>query len=168
MKAAVITVACLVVGAAGCGSSNSQHAATTSATTTAATTATSLQAGVRNAVLAHHRLSARVLWTNSVPKQPRMIAGPALKNLRDAAATRRKRHIRVKLLSETFRIGSIRLNPSYATASATVCDRQRIRPYNYAGKPLGKAITDTEHAKITLHRAGRSSRFLVLTVTSIK
>lgn len=97
-----------------------------------------------------------------------MIGGPALKNLRDAAATRRKRQIRVKLLSETFRIVAIHLEPSYTTAFATVSDRQRVRPYSYAGKPLGTAITDTEHAKITLHRIGRSSRFLVWTVTSTK
>jgi hypothetical protein len=131
-------------------------------------TVTVLRAGVRNAVLAQHRLLARVLWTNSVPAHPVMIGGPALKNLRSAAATRRKRQIRVKLLAETFRIVAIRIDPSYTTASATVSDRQRVRPYNYAGKPLGKAITDTEHAKITLHRIGRSYRFLVWTVAATK
>jgi hypothetical protein len=169
MKAGVITVACLLVVATGCGRSNAQQPATTTqATKPAAATATSLRTGVRSAVLAHHRLSARVLWTNTVPKQPRMIAGPALKNLRDAAATRRKRQIRVKLLSETFRIVAIHVDPSYTTAFATISDRQRVRPYNYAGNPLGKAITDTEHAKITLHRVGGSSRFLVWTVTPTK
>lgn len=172
MKATATTiVVCVLVVAAGCGSSNAQRptvATTTNATQGRALTVTALRAGVRNAVLAHHRLSARVLWTNTVPEQPAMIGGPALKNLRSAAATRRKRQIRVKLLAETFRIVATRLDPSYTTASATVSDRQKLRPYNYTGKPLGTTISDTERAKITLHRVGRSYRFLVWTVTATK
>jgi hypothetical protein len=172
VKAAAATiVACVLVVAAGCGSSNAQRptvATTTTTTQSRALTVTALRTGVRAAVLAHHRLSARVLWTNTVPAQPAMIGGPALKNLRSAAATRRKRRIRVKLLAETFRIVAIRVDPSYTTASATVSDRQKLRPYKYAGRPLGKAISDTEHANITLHRIGRSYRFLVWTVTATK
>jgi hypothetical protein len=172
VKAVAATiVACVLVVAAGCGSSNAQQPTVASSKTTTQTralTVTALRAGIRNAVRAQHRLLARVLWANTVPAHPAVIGGPALKNLRSAAATRRKRQIRVKLLAETFRIVAIRLDPSYATASATVSDRQKLRPYNYAGKPLGNAISDTEHAKITLHRIGRSYRFLVWMVTATK
>lgn len=171
MKAVgVSVVVCSLVVVVGCGSSNAQRPTGGTPTTTKAKalTVTVLRASVRDAVLAQHRLLARVLWTNTVPKHPTVIAGPALKNLLSAAATRRKRRIRAKLLADTFRIVAIRLDPSYTIATAMVSDRQRVRPYTYAGKPLGKAITDTEHAKITLHRIGRSNRFLVWTVTATK
>lgn len=165
MKTTAAIVACLLVTAAGCGSSNAQQSIAMQSTTTASVIAVSLRAGVRAAVIAHHRLSARVLWTNLVPAHPTVIGGPALKNLRDAARTRRKRRIRVKLLSETFRIVAIRLDPSYTTATATITDRQRVRPYGYDGKPLGKSVTLNEDAKVVLHRRGATRHFLVWKVT---
>lgn len=124
-----------------------------------------LLATARAAIRSDHALAVRVLWTNTVPAKPKATAGPALAALRQAAAGRKRRGIRVRLLSERFRILTVRLDPTYTRATATVTDRQRLRPYRAQGGPLGKPVTLNEHATLTLHRVGRSTRFVVWKVT---
>ncbi len=119
----------------------------------------------RAAIHADHKLSVAVLWTNAVPKKQNATAGPALTSLRQAAADRKRRGIRIRLVSERFRILTLRLDTTYTTATATISDRQVVRPYHAKGGPLGKPITLDEHARLTLHRVGRSSRFVVWKVS---
>jgi hypothetical protein len=160
----------LGVVASGCGSSGHKTAATTTATTNtnASNTQATLIAAVRAAVSEDHRMSVRVLWTNAVPAHPRATAGPALAVLRRSVAGRARRGIRVRLVSERFRVISIRLDPSYARATAVVYDPQRVRPYGRDGRPLGRAVTLNERARLELRRLGSSTRFVVWKVTAIK
>jgi hypothetical protein len=122
----------------------------------------------RAAIHEDHRMSVRVLWTNSVPAHPRATAGPALAVLRRSVAARARRGIRVRLLSERFRVISIRLDPSYARATAVVYDHQRVRPYGRDGRPLGRAVVLKERARLELRRLGSGMRFVVWKVTPIK
>jgi hypothetical protein len=164
---------------AGCGGSSSGNA--TPPTTTDAATAThratttapvdakaALARAVRSAILEDHRMSVRVLWTNNVPKRPVATAGPALANLRQAVADRRRRGIRVRLISEQFRIVSLRLDPSYTRATAEVVDPQRVRPYGRDGRPLGRTVVLNEHVKLELRRVGSSNRFVVWKVVTVR
>src|SRR6266545_4290325 len=110
----------VVVAATSCSGSshNKTNALTTIATTSTTTSdiAATLIAAVRTAINEDHRMSVRVLWTNAVPARPRATAGPALVVLRRSAAVRARRGIRVRVLSEQFRVVSIKLNPSYDRA----------------------------------------------------
>jgi len=171
------TLLSLVLVAAACSGRSAQPPATTAAapppvTHTAAGGAdqvrTQLLAAVRVVIDQHHRLSLRVLWTNVVPERPAAVAGPALANLRRAAAGRRRQGIRVRLLSERFRIISIRLDPSYARATAVVSDPQQVRPTGAGGRPLGRPIVLNEHARIQLRRVGRPQRFVVWSVQAVR
>jgi hypothetical protein len=127
-----------------------------------------LIAAGRAAIHEDHRMSVRVLWTNSVPAHPRATAGPALAVLRRSVAARARLGIRVRLLSERFRVISIRLDPSYARATAVVYDQQRVRPYGRDGRPLGRAVVLKEWARLELRRLGSGMRFVVWKVTPIK
>jgi hypothetical protein len=139
----------------------------TTATTTSDTTATLVDA-VRAAISEDHRMSVRVLWTNSVPAHPRATAGPALAVLRRSVAARARRGIRVRLLSERFRVISIHLDPSYERATAVVYDPQRVRPYGRDGRPLGRPVVLKERARLELRRVGSSARFVVWKVSTLK
>ena len=152
------------------GSNHNANAPTTAATTQSTTSSseTALVAGVRAAVQQDHHMSVRVLWTNSVPAHPRATAGPALTVLRRSVAARARRGIRVRLLSERFRVISIQLDPSYESATAVVHDPQRVRPYGRDGRPLGRAVLLNERARLELRRVGSATRFVVWRVTPIK
>jgi hypothetical protein len=103
-----------------------------------------------------------VLWNNMVPPwAERSTRGPALGGLRAAAADRKRRGIRVRLISDRFQIDSIRLDPSYAEATAIARGRQRVRPHHLNGKPAGRAVVLNEKARIELRRVGRTNRFVV-------
>lgn len=165
-----------VVLATACSGGSSEPTATTAASERAASGSggtgaerarAELLAAARAAIHAHHALSLRVLWTNAVPATPRAIAGPALANLRRSAADRRRRGVRVKLISERFRILSLRLDPSYATVVALVSDPQRVRLIGRDGRPLGRPIVLNERARIVLRRLGRSHRFVVWVVKGL-
>jgi hypothetical protein len=113
-------------------------------------------------------MSVRVLWTNSVPAHPRATAGPALAVLRRSVAARARRGIRVRLLSEQFRVISIHLDPSYERATAVLYDRQRVRPYGRDGRPLGRPVTLKERVRLELRRVGSSTRFAVWKASPVK
>jgi hypothetical protein len=113
-------------------------------------------------------MSVRVLWSNRVPGHPISTGGPALANLRAAAAARRRRGNRGRLVSEHFRIESIRLDPSYTRAFAIVSDLQRVQPSNAHGHPLGRPVHLNERARIQLRRQGQSLRFRVWQIEAIK
>jgi hypothetical protein len=163
-----ITVIALVL-LAGCGSGKRTTPTVTSHATTAADSTQAspavLQNAVRRAIEDDHRMSVRVLWTNDVPRHPTATAGPALANLRSSAAERRRRHVRVRLLSERFRILRIDLDPSYASATATVLDVQRVQRSHGNGKPRGKPVRLVERAHLVLRRSGTEPRFMVWKVT---
>jgi hypothetical protein len=156
--------ATLIAGAC-TGDENNSPAQTRETTGTTTTTAedetAALKDAARDAVEADHQLSVRVLWTNRVPEMPRATAGPALAELRRSAAQRRRRGIRVKLISERFRIVEFSLDPSFATATATVVSEQRVQPHGRGGKPLGQPVRLRERARLELRRVGDTERFVV-------
>jgi hypothetical protein len=55
----------------------------------------------------------------------------------------------------------IRIDPSYAEATAVARGRQRVRPYRLNGKPVGRSEELNERARIELRRLGRTNRFVV-------
>jgi len=137
-------------------------------TTTAEEETAALEQAARDALQANHRLSKRVLWTNKVPSNVASTGGPALAALRDSAADRRRRGIRVQVVSEEFRILSVELDPSYATANATVFNPQRVQPHGRSGRPLGKPVKLRERVRFELRRVGSSVRFVVWKVVPIQ
>ena len=170
-KRAFALAALVAALAAGCG--GSKHAATTSrsAVTTSmnADAAAVLNRAVRDALKANHRLAVRVLWQNVVPSSAkRSTRGPALASLRSAAANRRRRGIRVRMLSDSYRILSVRLDPSFATATATARGLQRVQPYGRSGHPSGHAVSLDEKARIELHRLDSTNQFVVWKVTLVR
>ena len=134
---------------------------TTAATATVDDETEALEDAARKAIEADHQLSVRVLWTNRVSEMPRATAGPALAELRRSAAQRRRRGIRIKLISERFRIVDLTVDPSFATATATVVSDQRVQPHGRRGKPLGNPVRLRERARLELRRVGDSERFVV-------
>jgi hypothetical protein len=163
----------LVVGlASGCGGSKHAASASRPVATTASTkpdAAVVLTRAVRNALNENHRLATKVLWRNVVPSAAtHSTRGPALASLRAAAANRQRRGIRVRLLSDDYRILSVRLDPSFASATAIARGLQRVRPYGPDGHPLGHAVSLNEKARIELHRLGHANRFVVWRVTLVR
>lgn len=166
----VIAMLALLVAVSGCGGTTSMGTTTGTRGPSAqgTTSATQLTAAVRTAVVAHHRLSVQALWSNRITAHQRVVDGPALADLQQALVQRRDRGVRVRLLSERFRILSIRLDPSYTAATAVVSDPQRVRPYGYDGRPLGRPVSLDENALVDLHRVDQSHRFVVWKVTPIQ
>lgn len=137
-------------------------------TTTPASGRAALERGVRSTLTENRRLSVYVLWNNKIPPwAERSTRGPALAGLRTAAADRKRRGIRVRLLSDQFQVISIRLDPSYTEATAIARGRQRVRPYRLNGKPAGRSVELNEKARIELRRQGRTNRFVVWRVKLI-
>ena len=156
----------------GCGGASGTPATAPTSTDTKSTSARAsvamLKAAVRTAIHANVQLSSYVLWHNSLPAwATHSTRGPALKALRDAAATRRKQGIQIKNLSGGYTITSITLAPSYAAATADVRSHQRVAPYK-SGRQLGKAISASDHARIQLHRLANSRRFIVWRVSTLQ
>lgn len=162
---ATVTLA-LTFGASGCGSGAAHTAVghpqstTTDAASRRATPAV-LEVAVRRAIIDDHKLSVEALWTNRVPANPPASGGPALSLLRRSVAQRRKAGIRVRVLSERFRILGVQLDPSYATATATVLDYERVQPTFLNGRRRGKAVTLNEHVRLDLRRMGNTEHFKV-------
>jgi hypothetical protein len=161
-------VAVLAVLAAGCGSGGGQAAQQSVNTHTTDATVTSARSdlirSVRQAIVENDRVSGHVLWTNVVPAAAsRSTGGPALSELRAAAATRRKQGIRIRTASEHRQIISIALDPSYARATAVVRARERLVPYRGTER-LGRAINLDERATVHLRRVGSSNHFRVWSV----
>ena len=163
---AVVIAALSVAGCSG-GSNHASSTSTspsTSGTTTTSTqpTVTSLNEAAHAALAANHKVSVFVLWHNRVPSwASRSTAGPALRSLRSAAATRRARGVRARLLSDRRRVVSLQLDPSYTRATAVVVDRQRVQPSARNGRPLGRTVVLNERATYELRRTGSSVHFVV-------
>lgn len=156
----------LTLAAGGCGSdaphttTNHPQSTTTDAASRQATPAV-LEQAVRRAIIEEHKLSVEVLWTNRVPANPPASGGPALAHLRRSVAQRRKAGVRVRVLSEHFRILGVHLDPSYTTATATVLDNERVQPTDPNGRPRGRAVTLNEHVHLDLRRVGNTEHFKV-------
>jgi hypothetical protein len=160
-QSALLLLALLAAIAAGCNGGNEKVATQPPATTTSETTSATLERAVRQALRENDQLSGYVLWNNRVPAwATRSTRGPALVTLRQSAADRRRRGIRVRTLVNTLEITSIKVDPSYTKATAVVRSVQRVRPYR-GGKPIGRAVKLDERANIELRRIGTSSRFVV-------
>jgi len=164
-RLAPILVVFVLAIAAGCDGGNDEVATQPPpATTTSETGRATLERAARSALSENRRLSIYVLWNNKIPRwAERSTRGPALAGLRTAAADRRKRGIRVRLLSDRFQVVSIRLDPSYARATAIARGRQRVRPHSLNGEPAG-SVELNEKARIELRRLGRTNRFVVWSV----
>jgi hypothetical protein len=166
-RGAAVIVVCLALALSSCGG-NGGAAPSTSASTNAANSETTLRLAVRHALQKNYELSLFVLGHNRIPKWAQeSTRGPALVGLRSSAAVRAKQGIEIHILNHKFKIVSLRLDPSYVSASATVQTMQHVRPYK-GNKPLGQAISLNESAQIELHRLGRSNRFLIWKVVLVK
>ena len=160
-QSAFLLLALLAAIAAGCNGGNEKVATQPPATTTSEPTTATLERGVRQALRENDQLSGYVLWNNRVPASAtQSTRGPALVTLRQSAADRRRRGIRVRTLVNRLEITSIKVDPSYTKATAVVRSVQRVRPYR-GGKPIGRAVKLDERANIELRRIGTSSRFVV-------
>jgi hypothetical protein len=160
-QSALLLLALLAAIAAGCNGGNEKAATQPPATTTSETTTATLERAVRQALRENDQLSGYVLWNNRVPAwAPQSTRGPALVTLRQSAADRRRRGIRVRTTVNRLEITSIKVDPSYTKATAVVRSVQRVRPYR-GGRPIGRAVKLDERASIELRRVGTSSRFVV-------
>ncbi len=166
LATALTAILTLILLLTGCGSGSNDSAPTTTQTTTTATNPTAaLKRGVRSALNENRRLSIYVLWNNKIPAwATHSTRGPALNSLKTAAQTRRKRGIRVRVLKDERRVQSLRLDPSYLHATATVVDQQRLQPSRPNGTPLGRVVKLREKARYELRRVGRTDRFVVWNV----
>lgn len=164
----LVAVAAISAGCGGASGNVAGRSATDAKASSAQTSEASLRAAVRGAIRANVQLSLYVLWHNQVPRwATQSTRGPALKALRDAAATRRHQGIQIKNLSGHYTILSISLAPSYITATAVVRDTRRVAPFK-GGHRLGKAIVGTDHSRVQLHRVGDAQRFVVWSVSPIR
>lgn len=164
--AALLTITVVAIGAAGCGGA-SGPASTVSSTASTADPQQQLEAAVRDAIRRDHAESVRSLETNEVPARPVATGGPALAQLRQSVADRRRSGVRVRSLSQNLRILSVRLDPSYETATALIRDDQRVQPIKRNGRPLGKPVELHERARLLLHRV-RGDRFVVWQVEVLR
>ncbi len=158
-----VLITFLAAIALGCDGGNEENATQPSPpATTTESGQEALERAVRSTLTANRRLSVYVLWNNRIPSwAKRSTRGPALAGLRTAAADRRKRGIRARLLSDRFQVVSIRLDPSYTKATAIARGRQRVRPNRLNGTPAGRSVELIERARIELRRLGRTNRFVV-------
>lgn len=157
-----VLIALLVAIATGCDGGDEEVATPPPATTSPEPGEAALRQAVHRALDGNLRLSVFVLWNNRIPPWAELSTrGPALKALRAAARNRRERGIRVRLVLNRRDIRSIRLDPSYVSATAIVLDRQRVQPSRRNGRPLGRAVTLKERARYELRRIGDSDRFVV-------
>jgi uncharacterized protein YceK len=187
MKCVFLTLATALL-LAGCGGGSRHNSPTTqqtvtSTTTTAGTVSTTstqqtpakhnarktLLAGVRAALLANHHLAIRVLWTNRVPTSAvHSTRGSALAGMRASARDRQGRGVRVRMVHDDYRIVSIALGPSLASATAVAQSIQTVVPSHLDGRPLGRSVRLNERARIVLRRLGKSRSFVVWRITLLK
>ena len=168
-RAAILLAATLLALAAGCGGGGKNTATQPPATTTGKSSEATLNRAVRVALAANRRLSIYVLWHNTLPPwADRSTRGPALASLRAAARNRRSRGVRVRVLTSRRQVAYIRLDPSYLRASAIVVDRQRVRPSEPSGHPLGRTVALNERARYELRRMAHGSGFFVWKVVLLK
>lgn len=158
----LVVLAAIAGVASGCGNStrSTQTSHSGAQQTTAADPQQRLEAAVRQAIRLDHEESVRSLETNRVPAHPVATAGPALKQLQQSVADRRASGIHVRSLAQHLRIISVRIDPSYASATAVVSDDQRVQPMKADNRPVGRAVVLHERARLLLRRVG-GDRFVV-------
>jgi hypothetical protein len=128
-----------------------------------------LGTAVRASLLANHRLSIRVLWTNQVPAAAtNSIGGPALAGLRASAKDRQRKGVRVRMLHDRYRILSISLAPSLTRATAVAESIQTVSLTYLNGHPRGRSVRLDERARISLRRLGTSDAFIIWSVALLK
>jgi hypothetical protein len=156
----------LLVGVSTTANAATQNHTTTRSQTSGVPSAAEVHAGVLTALHANHELAVRALWTNHVPAAAsESTRGPALAAMRVSAQGRENEHLRVRMMHDSYRIISIRLDPSYASATAVVQSNQKLVPSQLDGRRLGRPVELNERARIELHRIGSSSRFIVWRLT---
>jgi len=166
-----LTTVVVTFAIGGCGGGGATHTVashTPTMTASQPSTPAALEQAVRRAVEKEHSMSVEVLWTNRVPANPPAIGGPALAILRRSVAQRRRAGVRVRVLSERFRIVSVQLDPSYAAATAVVLENQRVQPTDPNGRRRGGPSAASERVRLQLRRAGNSERFIVWKVTLLR
>ena len=166
-RLAPVLIAFLVAITVGCDGGNDEVATQPPpATTTPEKGTATLERAARSALTENRRLGLCAL------EQPipvgRALDPTALASLRAAAQNRRSRGIRVRMLENRREILSLRLDPSYARATAIVLDRQRVQPSRRNGRPLGRAAMLNERARYELRRLGQSDRFVVWRVVLLQ
>jgi hypothetical protein len=168
--ACIMPAIALAVG--GCGGTAQANHRTASETTSASRPpdpATKLEGAVRAALHENARASDFVLEHNAIPRWASLsTAGPALAGMRTAAAQRRRAGVHVRVLSSSVQVRSLRLEPSYSTARATVTERSRVVVIDLKGRSLGKPRKLTEPALIEMRRHGNKATFVVWKVTAVK
>ena len=165
-----VLIAFVAVIAVGCDGGDEESATQPPPTaTTPADGEAALRESVRSTLSGNLRLSIYVLRNNRIPVwAEQSTRGPALDSLRGAAQNRRKRGVRVRMLESRRKILSLRLDPSFARATATVRDRQRVQPSGRNGRPLGPPVKLSERARYELRRIGQSNRFVVWRVVLLR
>jgi hypothetical protein len=171
-RAGTFVLVLSIVALAGCssGSNHGSSTATSGSTSTSTTEPTpqSLRRAVRSALRSNDKLLGAVLWTNRIPPEAtRSTRGPALVALRSAAAQRRSKRLQIRTVSSNLQVLSIKLDPSYATATAVIRSRQVVRPYR-AGNALGRTVKLDERARVELHRLGSEPTFVVWRVVGLR
>ena len=157
-----------------CGGSSGGTSSGKASTRSAGDSSTAIASGTleqsaRAALIGNAKVAIYVLWHNTLPPwASRSTAGPALTSLRSAAATRRNRGIRVRMITNSRRISQLQLDPSYMTATAVIVDRQRVQPTHVNGQVFGKPVVLNERARVELRRVGKGTRFLVWRVTLLR
>lgn len=151
--AALLTIATVAAGAAGCGSESGPASTTNDTARTTTDPQQQLETAVREAIRRDHEESVRSLWTNRVPAEPAASAGPALKQWRRSVADRRRAGVRVRSLYQRVRILDVKLDPSYETATALIRADQRVQPVRRDGRRIGKQVAVHQRVRIVLHRA---------------
>ncbi len=156
-----VLIALLLAIAVGCDGGDGEVATQPPSTTSSETGEAALRDAARQVLRRNDRLSGYVLWFNRVPPwATRTTRGPALATLRESAADRRKRGVRIRTLASRLEVSSIALDPSYTRATAVARSIQRVRPYR-GGKPSGRTVKLDERASVELRRLGSSDRFVV-------
>jgi hypothetical protein len=157
-----VLIALLLAFATGCDGGDGEVATQPRPTTSPESGEAALEEAVRSALDGNRRLSVFVLWNNRIPAWAQVSTrGPALGALRAAAQNRKERGVRVRVLASRREVRSLRLDPSYVTATAIVVDRQRVQPSRRNGRPLGHEVRLNERARYELRRVGESDRFVV-------
>jgi hypothetical protein len=72
------------------------------------------------------------------------------------------------MVRDEHRVLSLRLDPSYAVATAVVLDRQVVQPSYADGRPRGHAVRLVERARYELRRVGDAPRFVVWKVVLLQ
>lgn len=170
MRATSALLVFVALIAAGCGSTSTakSNAASPNPTAPRKDGAPALEAAVRRALIENSQLSFYTLSHNAVPTWgQRSTRGPALAGLQTSAAQRKQQGIEIHHIAGHLEILSVRLDPSYTAATATVRASDRLQPYRN-GHALGRVVAQNERARIQLHRLGRLPRFVVWKVVLLR